>query len=594
MAGLRTGPRNVSGPVPILGTFGAMPFVCHAMKKRCPPPPEEVDPDATDRLPAPDFGDGDTDATGSWAEDDRPGSRDEDDLTREMPRLSADEPVAEPPMIDDAFAELNRVLREQAATIARLEVELGTAGPADTPADSPGGAEGGVLKEQLQHAERERLDLAVELDEHRAAFVRMEDELGVAREAAEAAQRQREAAEQARRAAEQERDRLQAALAAAEAARQQAVARADEVSVELAALPQAPLGDALEQEKQHLKDRIAELRNAVTVVRAELAEVAGERDALRKRVDAGNGELADLRTQLAARGQRIDGLLERLRSAEALRRFRSDFRAAERSPAAGPKSAAAPPGLDPRVAELEQSLAAERAARSRSEEALDALRAQWAAVGQTGAVPPSGPATAPTAQPSAETVTPSSRVGVDPGSVMDQDPEALQWRLSMLAAELARREERITELEDELRRQHGILDGIREGLGLGQDADPPVEAAQPEANVTRANREPPRLTRYLTRLDGNDSVIHVISKPRVSIGRTSGNELQIRESYISRHHASILIGPENAIVEDAGSSNGVFLNDRRVRRELLRDGDIVAFGKARFRYQVRKPEHAPD
>ena len=107
-------------------------------------------------------------------------------------------------------------------------------------------------------------------------------------------------------------------------------------------------------------------------------------------------------------------------------------------------------------------------------------------------------------------------------------------------------------------------------------------------------REPPRLQRYLTRLDGNNSVVHVISQPRVSVGRSSGNDLQIRETYISRHHASILIGPDNAIVEDAGSSNGVFLNDRRVRRELLRDGDIVAFGKARFRYQVRKPEHAPD
>ena len=164
----------------------------------------------------------------------------------------------------------------------------------------------------------------------------------------------------------------------------------------------------------------------------------------------------------------------------------------------------------------------------------------------------------------------------------------------MLAAELARREERVTELEAELGRQNRILEGIREGLGLGPDADSPPEASQTAASMPEGRREPPRLTRYLTRLDGNDSVVHVISKPRVSIGRTSANELQIRETYVSRHHASILIGPDSAIVEDAGSSNGVFLNDRRVRRELLRDGDIVAFGKARFRYQVRKPEHPPD
>jgi len=566
------------------------------MKKSGPLPPEEIDPDATDRLPALDIGDEDLEATGSWADGDRPGGRDDDDFTREMRKLSVDQPVGEPPTIEDAFAELNRVLHEQAATIARLEDELGTAGPGDVPADALGAGERGALEEQLRYAERERLDLAAELDEHRAAFARMEDELGVAREAAEAARRQREIAEQARQAAEQEQDRLNLALVAAEAARQQAVARADEVSAELATLPRAPVGDVLEQEKQHLKDRIAELRNAVSVAREELAGVSQERDALRKRVEAGGREIDDLRAELATRGRRIEGLLERLRSAEALRRFRADFRAAERVRAEDPgrTPASLPQVPDPRLDALEQSLAAERAARSRAEEALEALRAQQVAVRETGVAPPSGPTPAPDAPSSSEPVPSPFGVGADPGNVMDEDPEALQWRLSILAAELARREERITELEDQLGRQSRILDGIRVGLGLGQDVDPPLQAAQPEATGPEARREPPRLTRYLTRLDGNNSVVHVISQPRISIGRTSGNELQIRETYVSRHHASILIGPENAIVEDAGSSNGVFLNDRRVRRELLRDGDIVAFGKARFRYQVRKPEHAPD
>ncbi len=563
--------------MPILGLFGATPVVCHAMKKRGPLPPVEVDPDATDRLPAPDFASEDPEATGSWAEGDRPGSSEEDELTCEVHELSADAPAAA--TIDDAFAELNRVLREQSATIARLEGELGTAAPAEAPVAPAGSEERSLLEEQLRRAERKCLDLAVQLDEHRAAFAKMEDELGVAREAAEAAQRQRELVERARQLADEEREHLQSALAAAEAARQEAVARADEVSVELAALSRAPAAETLEQERQHLKDRVAELRNAV-------AEIARERDALRKRVDSGGGELRDLRTELAARGQWIETLLERLRTAEGLRRLRSDFRAAERLRHVG---------RDPRVAELEHALAAERAARSRAEEVLAALRAQQAVViNEGGAVSPSASMPAPQEPQPQIAAAPATGASARADGVMDEDPAALRWRLSLLVTELTRREERVTVLEDELRRQNRVLDRIRGGLGLGLHGDLGPEPAQPAAPVVEARREPPRLRRYLTRLDGNNSVVHVISQPRISIGRSSKNDVQIRETYVSRHHATILIGPENAIVEDAGSSNGVFLNERRVRRELLQDGDIVAFGKARFRFQVRRPEHEPD
>jgi len=547
-----------------------MPVLCHAMKKRGPLPPVEFDPDATDRLPAPDFHSEDPEATGSWAQGDRPGSRDEDELTSEMRTLPADAQATGAAALDDSFAELNRMLREQAATIARLERELGTAGPAGASVEVTGPEERSDLEERLRHAERERLDLAVELDEHRATFARMEDELAVAREAAEAAQRQREVAERARQAAEEERGRLQSELDAAEAARQQAVARADEIVVELTSLSRAPAADALEQERQQLKDRVAELRNAVTVAREEVAEVARERDALERRVAAGSGELRDLRAELAARGQWIETLLERLRSAEALRRLRADFRAAERL---------RHPGTAPRVAEPEQALAAERAARSRAEQALEALQAQRAVVTSE----------AGTAAPAPATSAPAGA-----GNHTDEDSAVLQWRLSLLATELTQREERITVLERELRRQTRILDRIRGGLGLGLPGQLGPEPGQPAAPAAEVRREPPRLRRYLTRLDGNNSLVHVISQPRISIGRTSKNDLQIRESYISRHHATILIGPENAVVEDAGSSNGVFLNDRRIRRELLRDGDIVAFGKARFRFQVRRPEHETD
>jgi hypothetical protein len=95
--------------------------------------------------------------------------------------------------------------------------------------------------------------------------------------------------------------------------------------------------------------------------------------------------------------------------------------------------------------------------------------------------------------------------------------------------------------------------------------------------------------RYLVRLDDPSAPLRVLATERVAVGRTPENDLQVDEHWISRHHAVLRLGPESTIVEDAGSTNGVFVNGRRVRRELLRDGDEVAFGKARFRFQVHRP-----
>lgn len=103
-------------------------------------------------------------------------------------------------------------------------------------------------------------------------------------------------------------------------------------------------------------------------------------------------------------------------------------------------------------------------------------------------------------------------------------------------------------------------------------------------------RTAPAARRDLTRLDDGRQVVHLLSAPRTAIGRTPDNDLQLEESYISRSHAVIRLGPESAVIEDAGSRNGVFVNDRRVRRELLQDGDIVTLGKARFRFHAKRPE----
>ncbi len=46
----------------------------------------------------------------------------------------------------------------------------------------------------------------------------------------------------------------------------------------------------------------------------------------------------------------------------------------------------------------------------------------------------------------------------------------------------------------------------------------------------------------------------------------------------SRVHATIFRAEEGYVIEDMGSSNGTYVNDRRVTRTRLREGDRVQIG----------------
>jgi chromosome segregation ATPase len=97
----------------------------------------------------------------------------------------------------------------------------------------------------------------------------------------------------------------------------------------------------------------------------------------------------------------------------------------------------------------------------------------------------------------------------------------------------------------------------------------------------------------LIRTDGEEPVTHVLSR-RTRIGRASGCELQIESGSVSRHHALIVVGPREAIIEDLNSTNGVIVNGRKVTRQPLADGDAVTIGEIQFRYFVRPIPHSPE
>jgi hypothetical protein len=92
--------------------------------------------------------------------------------------------------------------------------------------------------------------------------------------------------------------------------------------------------------------------------------------------------------------------------------------------------------------------------------------------------------------------------------------------------------------------------------------------------------------RVLIRTNGNTDFVHVLGR-RTRIGRGNDNELVLDTKHISRYHAVLLAGPVHTSIEDLNSTNGVFVNGKRISRHVLKDGDRVTVGKTHFRYTVR-------
>src|ERR1700735_2198091 len=65
----------------------------------------------------------------------------------------------------------------------------------------------------------------------------------------------------------------------------------------------------------------------------------------------------------------------------------------------------------------------------------------------------------------------------------------------------------------------------------------------------------------------------------VSIGRSPDNDLPVDNLAVSNYHARVYFEAGRLVVEDLDSLNGTFVNDMRVERATLHDGDSIWIGK---------------
>ena len=92
-------------------------------------------------------------------------------------------------------------------------------------------------------------------------------------------------------------------------------------------------------------------------------------------------------------------------------------------------------------------------------------------------------------------------------------------------------------------------------------------------------------------VDDNVTREHRLSEDVFSIGRNPGNQLQPDNASVSGNHASISLTPSRYLdgtmevsVEDLDSTNGTLVNGKRVKKQLLKHGDMLAMGSLNLKF----------
>jgi len=94
----------------------------------------------------------------------------------------------------------------------------------------------------------------------------------------------------------------------------------------------------------------------------------------------------------------------------------------------------------------------------------------------------------------------------------------------------------------------------------------------------------------------NEVIDHIdLKQGDMKIGRKPGCEIMIDNLAISGEHANIFTVGEDSFIQDMGSTNGTFINNKKITKHHLKNGDAVVIGKHTLVYlgesaRAREPD----
>ena len=77
-----------------------------------------------------------------------------------------------------------------------------------------------------------------------------------------------------------------------------------------------------------------------------------------------------------------------------------------------------------------------------------------------------------------------------------------------------------------------------------------------------------------------------LSKKNTSLGRSSSNDLQLDEVFVSKEHAKIVMKQDSIEIFDLNSTNGVFSKKGKIRNEIINLNQYFRIGHIKFYLKI--------
>jgi len=119
--------------------------------------------------------------------------------------------------------------------------------------------------------------------------------------------------------------------------------------------------------------------------------------------------------------------------------------------------------------------------------------------------------------------------------------------------------------------------------GITERVDP--VSCLDERTLSRASETGPAGPGRYIEVQGSERTLLIPVEDEVMhIGRGLSADLHLDESSVSRRHAMLVPRSAGARILDDRSSNGTFVNGRRVQQADLTNGDVIVIGRVVLRY----------
>lgn len=115
---------------------------------------------------------------------------------------------------------------------------------------------------------------------------------------------------------------------------------------------------------------------------------------------------------------------------------------------------------------------------------------------------------------------------------------------------------------------------------------PTVHKDYAQATTVNINGAMPQMRRLVIQISGEDVREKVLHQGHILIGRSELCDIYVASTAVSRHHALINYTFADATLVDLSSTNGTYVDGRRIKEHKLEPGETITLGNCTIEYVV--------